>query len=187
MWEKTEGAALGDVVFSEIEAARAGSEPALASIIARRMDVIRRAAARAAGPGLDMEDAIQEGLIGLFHAIETFHPAKNASFSTYSAICIQNAISTARKTAGRKKHAPLNQSVPLTENESIPGPEEQTILNEQVSIALSRMKTRLSSRERTVLRLSLAGYARKDIARRLGLSLKSVENALLRARKKLKS
>lgn len=178
---------MSDISYSEIEAARMGSEPALASIIARRMGFIRRLASRATFPGLDMEDAVQEGLIGLFHAIETYRVSNKASFSTYSAICIQNAISTARKAAGRKKHAPLNQSVPLSESESIPGPEDQAILNEQVSITLGRMRTRLSVRERTVLRFALSGYPRKEIARRLGISQKSVENSLLRARRKLKS
>lgn len=177
---------MGDVTYAEIEAARGGSEPALASIIARRMNLIRRLASRAATPGLDFEDAVQEGLIGLFQAIESYRTGKNASFSTYSAICIQNAIASARKSAGRKKHAPLNQSVPLSEQQSIPGPEEQAILNEQVSITMSRMRTRLSSLERAVIRMALAGDSRGEIARRLGLSPKSVENALLRARRKLK-
>ncbi len=178
---------MGEISYEEIQAARNGSEPALAAIIARRMDLVRHLAARAAGPGLDFDDAVQEGLIGLFHAIEHYREDSAASFSTYSAICIQNAISSAQKTAGRKKHAPLNQSVPLNESASIPGPEDQAILNEQVSITLSRMHTRLSPLERTVLRLALAGYPRKEIARRMGQPPKSVENALLRARRKLKS
>lgn len=177
---------MADIAYGEIEAARSGSEPALASIIARRMNLIRRLASRAVAPGLDMEDAVQEGLIGLFQAIETYHPDRNATFATYSAICIQNSIASARKAAGRKKHAPLNQSVPLAEQQSIPGPEEQAILNEQVSITMARMHTRLSPLERSVIRRSLAGDTRKEIARRLGLSVKSVENALLRARHKLK-
>lgn len=177
---------MGEVTYSEIEAARAGNEPALASIIARRMDFIRRTASRASVPGLDVEDAVQEGLIGLFHAIENYRPSSNASFATYSSICIRNAIATARRAAGRKKHAPLNQSIPLSENESIPGPEDQAILNEQISITLNRIRTNLSPKEKAVLRFALAGYPMKEIAKKLGLTQKSVENALLRARRKLR-
>lgn len=177
---------MGETTYQEIEAARNGNEPALAAIIAKRMDLIRRIARKATYPGLDFDDAVQEGLIGLFRAIESYKVGSEASFSTYSAICIRNAIASARKTAGRKKHAPLNQSVPLSELESTPGPEDQAILNEQVSIALGKMHSNLSALEKSVLRLSLAGYSRKDIARELGVAIKSVENALLRARKKIR-
>lgn len=177
---------MGETIYQEIEAARNGSEPALAAIIAKRMDLIRLMARKATYPGLEFDDAVQEGLIGLFRAIETYQSDSDASFSTYSAVCIRNAIASARKTAGRMKHAPLNQSVPLSENHSTPGPEDQAILKEQVSITLGKMRSSLSSLEKSVLHFSLAGFTRKDIARKLGITVKSVENALLRARKKLR-
>lgn len=171
---------------AQIEAARNGSEPDTAAIIARFMPTIRRISRRAVSPGLDFDDAVQEGIIGLFSAIQTWRPGASAAFPTYATVCIHNAILTAKRTAGRKKHTPLNQSVPYTENESIPGPEEAADAREQVDITLQKARTLLSPMEKDVLRMTLDGASQKQIARKLGKSPKSVENALARARTKLR-
>lgn len=171
---------------AQLEAAKQGSEADLAAIIAYEMPVIRRLARRVVGPGLDFDDAVQEGIIGLFSAIEHYHPGQSAAFPTYAAVCIRNAIFSAKKAAGRKKHAPLNQSVPLQEDQSTPGPEEQAIASEQVTAALNKAQTLLSPLEKEVLQLYLAGYSHRQIAARISKSEKAVENALARIRRKLK-
>ncbi|MDL2254330.1 sigma-70 family RNA polymerase sigma factor [Ruminococcaceae bacterium OttesenSCG-928-I18] len=174
------------VAGADIEAARKGNEVALAAIITQSMPLIRRLARRAVRPGLDFEDAVQEGLIGLFAAIEKFTPENGASFHTYSAVCVNNAILSAYKAAGRKKHAPLNHSVPLTDLQSTPGPEEQTIANEQVKQTLEKARLTLSPLEKKVMQLRLQGRSGAEIAKLTDRPLKSVENALRRAREKLR-
>lgn len=171
---------------AEILAARSGNDAALAAIIARFMPLIRRAARRAARPGLDFDDAVQEGLIGLFSAIQNYDEAGAASFQTYAGVCIQNAIFSAMRTAARKKHAPLNQSVPLSGTELVPGPEDQAIAKDQVRQTLARAQRLLSPLEKRILRLHLDGMSHRDIAARLGKSPKTVDNALARVRRKLK-
>ena len=114
-----------------LEKAQSGDEAALATLIARFMPTIRSLAKRAESPGLDFDDAVQEGYIGLFHAVKTYDPAKGTAFATYATTCIRNSIVTAMRAAGRKKHAPLNSSVPLRESATVPGPEELAILKEQ--------------------------------------------------------
>lgn len=171
---------------ARLEAARRGSEADLAALIAQFMPFIRRVAWRSAGPGLDFDDAVQEGLIGLFAAIQSYRPGGLASFDTYARVCIQNAAASARKAAGRKKHRPLNQSVPLPDEQSTPGPEEQAITSEQVSQTLKKAETVLSPLEKTVLRLYLDGYTHRQIARRIAKGEKAVENALARVRRKLR-
>lgn len=61
-----------DVLSMQIEQARNGDEQAIAGLIARQMPQIRSLAAKAVRPGLDFDDAVQEGIIGLFSALETF-------------------------------------------------------------------------------------------------------------------
>ena len=96
----------------------------------------------------------------------------------------------ARRAALRKKHAPLNYSVPLpTAEESTdtrPGPEELAIFGEQYADTLRRMQTELSALERTVLMAGLEGRTPAQTARELGLPAKNVANALARARRKLR-
>ena len=111
-----------DVLSMQIEQARNGDEQAIAGLIARQMPQIRSLAAKAVRPGLDFDDAVQEGSIGLFSALETFDAQKGAAFATYANVCVQNAIVSAVRAAGRSKHAPLNTSVPYTETESTPAP-----------------------------------------------------------------
>lgn len=172
--------------FAQLQAARAGEEAALAAVITRCMPVIRRTARRAAGPGLDFDDAVQEGLIGLFSAIQSYGEGRGAGFSTYASVCVSNAISSAKKAANRKKHAPLNHSIPISEEQSVPGPEEAAIVSEELQRAMRKARAVLSPMEKTVLRFYLDGYPYQQIARMLGIKEKSVENALARVRKKLR-
>ena len=170
----------------ELKAAQNGEEPALAALITRYLPIVTRYARRSVHPGLDIDDAVQEGLIGLFKAVKSYEEGRGASFSTYAAICIQNAVSSAQKAAKRKKHAPLNSSVPIPEGQSIPGPEEQTIVNEQLSLTMEKMRVRLSKMEKAVMAMYLNGFSYGEIARKLGKTPKAVDNALTRIRRKLR-
>ncbi len=169
-----------------VEQARMGDEAAIAGVIARMMPAIRYSAAGAIGPGMELEDAVQEGIIGLFRALKSYDESRGASFETYAVSCIQHAQLAAKRAAGRKKHLPLNSSVPLEENTPAPGPEELAIANERYEGWMRRMETRLSALEREVLGLYLQGLSYQAIGTRLGRSAKSVENALSRARAKLR-
>lgn len=166
--------------------ARAGRETAIAAVLAHMMPALRRCAAQGVCPGLEYDDALQEGIIGLFSAVKTFDPAKGAAFETYASACIQNAVIAAQRAAGRKKHGPLNQSVPLEENHPAPGPEEIAIRNEQMDATFKAIHTRLSGFEQEVLALFLEGSSYEQIARQLGRTPKAVENALFRLRRKLR-
>ena len=148
--------------------AQQGDENALAALIARMMPAIRKGAAECTAPGLDFDDAVQEGLIGLFHAVRGFDPAAGQTFTAYAAACIRHAQQDARRAALRKKHAPLNYSVPLPAAEEStdtrPGPEELAIFGEQYADTLRRMQTELSALERTVLMAGLEVAPRADRA-----------------------
>ena len=171
-----------------LELLRRGDEAAMAAAIARMMPAIRRGAAFCAGPGMEFEDAVQEGLIGLFQAVRSYRPAAGAPFASYAAACIRHAQQDARRAALRKKHAPLNFSVPLPDAENIPqpGPEELAIAGERWAATLGRMQTELSPLERRALVASLHGQPAARTAQQLGITPKGVANALARARRKLR-
>ncbi|WP_294498077.1 sigma-70 family RNA polymerase sigma factor [uncultured Gemmiger sp.] len=168
-----------------IARAKSGEETALAALIARMMPAIRRGAARCTVPGLDFEDAVQEGLIGLFDAVRSYEPGRGA-FASYAAACIAHAQQDAARAATRKKHAPLNDSVPLPEDSAAPGPEELAIVGETVDDVIRRIKTQLSPMERGALLCAIDGRSAAETARLLGREPKAVENALARARRKLR-
>ena len=172
-----------------LQRAKDGDEQALAALIAGQMPLIRAVAARSLAPGLEFEDAVQEGLIALFFAMGSYREAGGASFSTYAAACIRNGIADAARRANRRKHAPLNQSVPLDDAGSLPvpgGPAESAEAKEQYSATMQELETRLSPLEKQVWALFLDGFSYSAIARRLSIGEKAVDNALQRVRTKLK-
>ena len=82
-----------------LQQAQAGEESAIAALITAMMPAIRKGAAAVAAPGLDFDDAVQEGLIGLFHAVRSYRADKKVPFTAYAAACIANAQQDARRSA----------------------------------------------------------------------------------------
>lgn len=173
-------------MYQQLVSARAGSEPELASIIARFMPNIRRFARKYSGPGLDFEDAVQEGIIGLFSAIQKFSFTEDTPFTPYASACIHNAIITAKRNSLRKKHALLNNSVQIPPEQSVPGPEEAADVKEQLFTIWEKVGTILSPLERRVLSLHLKGLSYEEIGKLIGKSGKAADNALGRLRRKLR-
>ena len=170
-----------EVTNSQICQAARGDETALAAVIARMLPSIRAEAVKAVCPGLEAEDAVQEGLIALLRAVQSYR-AGQGPFEPYARRCIANAIRDARRAAGRKKHQLLNESVELEQH-----PEEIAIRNEEYHLAMHNIHTRLSAFEKQVLLLFLDGYSYAAIAQKLAKPAKAVENAMVRVRRKLKA
>ena len=173
-------------ITAELEKAKNGDDAALAGIIAKEMPVIRAYASKAAVGLIEFDDAVQEGIIGLFGAIQGYNAAKAASFYTYASVCIRNAVYSAARNAAAKKHQPLNTSVELCDEKTVQSPEQTAIDNENYQTTVRKINTRLSGFERKVLRLYLAGCSYTETASRLACSPKAVDNALARVRSKLK-
>ncbi|MEG1556932.1 MAG: sigma-70 family RNA polymerase sigma factor [Oscillospiraceae bacterium] len=165
----------------------------LAKMMTEFLPYIKHKACGSNPSGLESDDLIQEGFIGLFNAIESYDKSKGAAFSTYAITCIDNSIKSAQKAAQRKKHSPLNGYVSLCEDAESPtlisaySPEDLAILREECDALQQKIDDNLSAFERAVLALHLEGYDYSSSAKRLGKTPKSVDNALQRARKKLKS
>lgn len=162
------------------------SEEQLADLIKKKLPMIKRVARTVVSNGLELDDAVQEGIIGLFAAVSTYDETKGASFSTYANVCIQNAVLSAAKAAGRKKHSPLNGFVQLSDEVCLQGPEDIAIEKELFNETVSAITLRLSPYEKKVLALHLKQKSYTQIADALKTDEKSVENALLRIRRKLR-
>ena len=93
--------------------AQKGDSQAEECLIRRYMDEIREKCHIYFIAGADSEDVIQEGMIGLFKAIQSFECGKEAAFRTYANICINRQIISAIRKASRQKHEPLNNSISL--------------------------------------------------------------------------
>ena len=54
--------------------------------------------------GYELNDLIQEGMIGLSQAINDYKEQKNVQFSTFASICIERQIMTFVRDVTRQKH-----------------------------------------------------------------------------------
>lgn len=132
---------------------------------------------------LEREDLIQEGMIGVFQALQTFDPAKGIRFSTYSSVCIKNRIKNALESLFvHKKRFDQNSDIENIVSEQTP--ESVTIALEMTEKLKNNIR-RLEDTEKSVLSLYLAGKSYKDMAQELAISTKKVDNILRKIKQKL--
>ena len=174
-------------------AAAQGAPDAEELLVARFSRLVRACARPLFLAGGDSEDLIQEGMVGLLHAIRTYDPDKQAQFRTYAEVCIRNRLYSAVRAAGRDKHAPLNDSVSLEDSDralseraaGVTDPESMLIGKEALAERLDALYGELSKLEAQILRLYLSGLSYGEIASRLDRTEKSIDNAIQRIRRKL--
>lgn len=190
-----------EVDYTLILKARAGDEGAYCFIIARHMGMVHRRARTFFLCGGAHDDLVQEGLIGLWKAIRDFRPDGGASFRTFAELCVTRQMISAVKQASRRKHEPLNSSVPLESNPFTEGESEGLLSdtlasgeqneppNQLISVELAKdmidgLLRSLSRFETEVLNLFLQEKSYEEIAAALGRDAKSVDNAIQRIRRK---
>ena len=180
-----------------IQLCRQGDKAALDGIMEKYKPLVIKKARSMFLIGGETEDLIQEGMIGLFKAVQEFNPEKEVSFYSFSKLCIDRQIYSAVTSAGRKKHSPLNGYISLSDSGELDGkeawsrmtaalnPEEWVIDRERVSMIQNRLDECLSPFELSVLNLCMEGYSYAQMGHILGKKEKSVDNGLRRIKGKL--
>lgn len=153
--------------------------------------------------GGENDDLIQEGMIGLFKAIQDYQPDRESSFYSFADLCISRKMYTAVQASKRQKHIPLNTYVSLYANnleeneengaliETLQStvnrsPEELVIDKENMESLEEQIEKDLSEFEQEVLTLFLTGMSYTHIAKVLNKDEKSTDNALQRIKAKVK-
>ena len=152
--------------------------------------------------GINIEDLISIGTIGLIKAVNTFSPEKNIKLATYASRCIENEILMhLRKSSRQKEEVSLDEplNVDWDGNElllsDILGTEEDSVHreleNEAERCALSRCIDSLDSREKLImqLRFGLDGrpeQTQKEVADRIGISQSYISRLEKRIIKRLR-
>ena len=146
--------------------------------------------------GGENDDLIQEGMIGLFKAVQDYDEALETSFYSFADLCISRQMYTAIEASKRQKHIPLNSYVSLyDEGEDQPliesieslndrNPEEMFLDKEYLQMIKIELEQNLSDLENRVLYLHLQGIDYQTIAKLLDKSSKSIDNALQRIKNK---
>lgn len=133
------------------------------------------------------EDAVQEATLALYSAVKDYDPQKS-SFNTFASLCIKRSLISVLKTRNRQKCIPDELLSSIDELQIVDSntPEKIFFDREDYKTLTDSIKLELSALEYKVLQLYLSGDKYSDIAIKLNISEKAVDNSLWRIRKKLK-
>ncbi len=184
-----------------ISRAQQDNKLAIEYLINKNMDIVYAKAKYFFIKGLDKDDVIQEGMVGLYKAIRDYKFEREASFRGFCQLCVHRQLVSAIKRANRQKHIPLNTSTSLDKtinyddstgrsfNEILPDKEENLeekfIFKEILALIFKDMEEELTELEREVFMEYLDSKSYQEISLNLQVNIKTVDNALQRARKKL--
>ena len=163
-----------------------GDENAKKRLIERNLRLVVYIARRFENTGVNLEDLISIGTIGLIKAIGTYRRDRNIKLATYASRCIENEILMhIRKISGQKAEVSLDEPINMDYDgnelllSDILGTDEDMILRpleDDVDLCILRQAlSRLPPREKEimVLRYGLEGkreLTQKEVAQRMGIS-----------------
>lgn len=172
----------------DILLAKQGDQAALEAIVADYKPLIRSLANKFYLVGGDKDDLLQEGMLGLYFAVQGYDANKGA-FASFVKLCVTRQILDAVKKDGAYLNKPLSGYVELsTVEDELPlcdNPLENLLKREYAEKVGEIIDTQLTVTEKQVLALFAQGYSYDDISAKLNKSYKAVDGALQRARKKL--
>ena len=155
----------------------------------KRFDGVLHTKALKFSSNTDFDDFKQEGLIALFSATKVYNSALS-SFSTFASICIERAMCDHFRKMTAKRHIPADQLIYFDDINSLldsDTPESNFIEKEECAYLTERIKAILSNTEYKIMLAYLSGDSYEKIANNLSCSVKKVNNAIFRARNKIKT
>ena len=188
-----------------LQGLEAGNEGAKQRLIEHNLRLVVYIARRFENTGVNLEDLISIGTIGLIKAIGTYRRDRNIRLATYASRCVENEILMhIRKISGQKTEVSLEEPINMDGegNElllsDILGTDEDVVfrgLEEDVDIQCLRLAlAKLPEREKEIvnMRYGLEGrreLTQKEVAQRMGISQSYIsrleKRIMLRLRKEL--
>ena len=163
-----------------------GDESAKQRLIERNLRLVVYIARRFENTGVNIEDLISIGTIGLIKAIGTFRTDRNIKLATYASRCIENEILMhVRKISSQKSEVSLDEPINTdwdgnelllsdilgTDGDTVMRPMEEDVEHQLLREALARLPER--DRYIVCLRFGLCGApekTQKEVADLLGIS-----------------
>lgn len=166
--------------------AAAGSDAARQKLIERNLRLVVYIARRFENTGINIEDLISIGTIGLIKGVSTFRADRNIKLATYASRCIENEILMhIRKISGQKTEVSLDEPINTdwdgnelllsdilgTDGQEIIRPLEDDADREMLRAAISL----LGERERQIILMRFGfvdgtEYTQKEVADMMGIS-----------------
>lgn len=169
-----------------IERLAEGDAEAKSILIERNLRLVVYIARRFENTGVNIEDLISIGTIGLIKAVGTFKPDRNIKLATYSSRCIENEILMhIRKISGQKTEISLDEPINTdwdgnelllsdilgTDGDTVVRPIEDDVDLQLLQQALERLPDR--DKRIVAMRFGLGGRTektQKEVADLMGIS-----------------
>ncbi|MBQ9023671.1 MAG: sigma-70 family RNA polymerase sigma factor [Bacilli bacterium] len=148
--------------------------------------------------GYELNDLIQEGMIGLSNAIKDYNEDENVKFITFANVCIERNIINFIREINRQKHQALNSSISIDEenkssgrkllevlNDNSSNPENSFIFLEEQEELKEKVKKNLTDFEKDVFDLRFEGFTYQEISILLNKSIKSIDGTISRIKQKI--
>ena len=192
----------GEDEQAALTAMEQGSEDAKQLLIERNLRLVVFISRRFENTGVNLEDLISIGTIGLIKAISTYRLDKNIKLATYASRCIENEILMhIRKISSQKAEVSLDEPINMDYDgnelllSDILGTDEDMILRpmeDDVDLTILRQAVKeLPEREReiVVMRFGLYGHkelTQKEVAEYMGISQSYISRLEKRIMQKLR-
>ena len=147
--------------------------------------------------GVDLNDLVQEGMLGLNDAINSFRDDKETNFGTYARLCIERRIYSLAKSTRTYKNKILNESISIEDEDDLTidrflmdnssNPDSMISENDVKNDIITKLESQLTDLEKRVLELKKNDFNYKEIADILEKEPKAIDNALQRIKNKLKN
>ena len=147
--------------------------------------------------GYELNDLIQEGMIGLSSAIKDYKQDEKTKFITFANVCIERRMINFIREINRQKHQALNSSLSI-DNTNVSGmsllnvlsddsynPESSFMILEEQEQLKDAMKKNLTDFEKEVFDLRFEGFTYQEIAILLNKSIKSIDGTIRRIKQKI--
>lgn len=155
-------------------------------LISRYTKLIRWKASQLCG-SVEADDLVQEGFMGLLSAAAAYNGERNAKFSTYAGACITNRMISALRKSSSLPMPVGDISAPEFEMpDTCAQPDSIVMQREEWASFWQNVISNLSPMEYQICMMFIGGSEYDDIAKKMGISVKSVDNALQRVRRKLR-
>ncbi len=192
----------GEAEQSALEALERGEEAAKQRLVEHNLRLVVYIARRFENTGINLEDLISIGTIGLIKGVSTYRLDKKIKLATYASRCIENEILMyIRKTSNQKTEVSLDEPINMDGDgnelllSDILGTEEDMILRpleDDVDLCVLRQALgELPDRERELvqMRFGLNGrkeLTQKEVAQKMGISQSYISRLEKRIMQRLK-
>ena len=192
----------GQEELSALEALETGDQQAKQRLIEHNLRLVVFIARRFENTGVNLEDLISIGTIGLIKAIGTYRRDKNIKLATYASRCIENEILMhIRKISSQKAEVSLDEPINMDYDgnelllSDILGTDENIVtgrLEDAVDIQILRQALKeLPPREQEIvwMRYGLEGrkeQTQKEVAQKMGISQSYISRLEKKIMQKLK-